>query len=303
MIATLLLWSGFFLSLRSGAHSELMIADIAMTRFVVPCLVLLPIVYKARQAISQVPKRYLLGMFIGSGLPYLFVAANGMSLAPVSDGSALIPGTLPLFVSAIAVILFKQPLSSHRVLGLVLVIVGIATFLMQSFGHFSLWKGHLLFLVGSAMWAVFTICARVSNLNPLAASGLISLISMLILTTLIFSGALESTLRQIPFEQWPWAELSGHIMLQGVGAGLIAAFTYLHAISRLGAERTAAFGAATPAIATLLAIPVFNETPSILAWLALSLICVGSLVASNILMKRDTSLEYQPPSFKAETKS
>lgn len=302
MIATLLLWSGFFLSLRSGAHSELMIADIAITRFVVPCLVLLPIVFKARQAISQVPKRYLLGMFIGSGLPYLFVAANGMNLAPVSDGSALIPGTLPLFVSAIAVILFKQPLSSHRVLGLVLVIVGIATFLMQSFGHSSLWKGHLLFLVGSAMWAVFTICARVSNLNPLAASGLISLISMLILTTLILFGALESTLRQSSFEQWPWAELSGHIMLQGVGAGLIAAFTYLHAISRLGAERTAAFGAATPAIATLLAIPVFNEAPSVLAWLALSLICVGSLVASNILMKRDTSLEYQPPSFKAETK-
>ncbi|WP_443088929.1 DMT family transporter [Vibrio sp. M260118] len=302
MIATLLLWSGFFLSLRSGAHSELMIADIAITRFVVPCLVLLPVVYQARQAISQVPKRYLVGMFIGSGLPYLFIAGSGMSLAPVSDGSALVPGTLPLFVSAIAVILFKQPLSSHRVVGLALVIIGIATFLMQSFADSSLWKGHLLFLIGSAMWAIFTICARVSNLNPLAASGLVSLMSMIVLISLIFSGVVQSSLHSSPFSEWPWTELSGHILLQGIGAGLIAAFTYLHAISTLGAERTAAFGAATPAMATVLAIPVFNETPSLFGWLALIFICFGSLIASNILMKKDASLEYQPPSFQNGTK-
>ncbi|WP_338116785.1 DMT family transporter [Vibrio tubiashii] len=304
MIATLLLWSGFFLSLRSGAHSELLTADIALTRFIIPCIVLLPLVYKAREAILAVPKRYLLGMFIGSGLPYLLVAGTGMKFAPVSDGSALIPGTLPLFVSGIAVLIFKQPLSSHRVFGLALVVGGIVTFLMQSVGnaHSDLLQGQMLFLIGSAMWAIFTICARVSNLNPLAASGLISLMSMIVLCGLIFTGVLDSYLYQHNPTEWPWRELGGHIMLQGVGAGLIAAFTYLHAISVLGAERTAAFGAATPAVATLLAIPVFNEHPSPLSWLALSLICVGSLIASNILMKKDTSLQYQPPSFKSGAK-
>lgn len=305
MIATLLLWSGFFLSLRSGAHSELLTADIALTRFLVPCLLLLPLVIKARQEILAVPKRYLIGMFIGSGLPYLLVAGTGMTYAPVSDGSALIPGTLPLFVSAIAVLLFKQPLSSHRIIGLGLVVSGIALFLSQSLGHANsnLVQGHFLFLLGSTMWAMFTICARVSNLNPLAASGLIALMSTLSLLILIASGVLDSYLYQHQASKWPWAELSGHFMLQGVGAGIIAAFTYLHAISVLGAERTAAFGAATPAVATLLAIPVFNESPSLLSWLALSLICCGSLIASNVLMKKDTSLSYQPPSFnKAESK-
>ncbi|KJY84633.1 membrane protein [Vibrio galatheae] len=304
MIATLLLWSGFFLSLRSGAHSDLMTADIAIARFLIPCLVLLPLVYKARKAILAVPKRYLLGMFLGSGLPYLFVAGSGMKLAPVSDGSALIPGTLPLFVSGIAVLLFKQPASAHRLFGLGLVVTGIGLFLTQSFSHAdaNLLQGHMLFLVGSAMWAVFTICARVSNLNPLAASGLISLMSMLALSVLIVTGNLESYLYAHGVEQWPWRELSGHLLLQGIGAGLIAAFTYLHAISVLGAERTAAFGAATPAVATLLAIPIFNEAPSLLGWAALSLICAGSLIASNIFMKKDASLQYQPPSFKTGSK-
>ena len=302
MIATLLLWSGFFLSLRSGAHSELLTADIALTRFVIPCLILLPLVYKARQQIIAVPKRYLLGMFIGSGLPYLLVAGTGMTFAPVSDGSALVPGTLPLFVSGIAVVLFKQPLSSHRIFGLILVMIGIGTFLAQSFSHADsqLLQGHLLFLIGSAMWATFTICARVSNLNPLAASGLIALMSTIALLLVIVGGGLDSYLYTHAASEWPWEQLSGHLMLQGIGAGVIAAFTYLHAISVLGAERTAAFGAATPAVATLLAIPIFAEQPTPLGWLALSLICVGSLIASNILMKKDTSLQYQPPSFKSK---
>lgn len=300
MVATLLLWSGFFLSLRSGAHSELLTGDIALTRFIVPCLVLLPIVYKARQQIWSVPKRYLVGMFIGSGLPYLLVAGTGMQSAPVSDGSALIPGTLPLFVSAIAVLLFKQPLSSHRVFGLVLVVLGITTFLSHSLvgAQDELLQGHVLFLTGSAMWAMFTICARVSNLNPLVASGLVSLLSALCLAVFTATGHIDSFLVQHPIAQWPWQELFGHVMLQGVGAGLIAAFTYLHAISILGAERTAAFGAATPAIATLLAIPVFSEYPSNTGWVALGLVCSGSLIASNIFLKRDRSLQYQPPSFK-----
>lgn len=299
MAATLLLWSGFFLSLRSGAHSELLTSDIAFTRFVIPCLVLLPIVIKSRKTIAAVPKRYLFGMFIGSGLPYLFVAGTGMSFAPVADGSALIPGTLPLFVSGIAILLFKQPLSSHRIFGLGLVIVGIGTFLSHSITNPSpqLLQGHLLFLAGSAMWAVFTICARVSDLNPLVASGLVSLMSLCSLLLLTLTGVLDSHLLTIKLSSWPLQELLGHTLLQGVGAGLIAAFTYLHAISVLGAERTAAFGAATPAIATLLAMPIFAEQPSNTVWLALTLISLGSVIASNIFMKQDRSLHYQPPSF------
>jgi len=300
MFTTLLLWSGFFLSLRSGAHSDLTTADIAITRFLIPCMILLPLVLRSSEKIIAVPKRYWLGMFIGCGLPYLLVAGTGMQYAPVSDGSALVPGTLPLFVSGIAVILFKQPLSQHRIVGLVLVVTGIVAFLYQSLTHLDshLLQGHMLFLIGSFMWATFTICARVSNLSPLVVAGFISLLSSIVLFTLITICTLPSYLASTPPSYWPWQELLGHIVLQGIGAGVIASFTYLRAISILGAERTAAFGAATPAIATLLAIPVFNEEPSLLGWIALSLVCIGSLVASNIFMKQDTSLLYQPPKFK-----
>ncbi|WP_373945201.1 DMT family transporter [Vibrio chagasii] len=294
---TLLIWASFFLSLKGGANSNLTPADIALTRFFIPVLVLLPLVWKARNIVTAVPKRYLLGMFIGSGLPYLLVAGTAMQFVPVSHGSALVPGTLPLFVTGIAVLFFKQPLSRHRVAGLAMVLLGIMLFLGSSLSSFNFeyTKGHLLFLCGSLMWAIFTISARVANLDALVSAGFISLCSTLLLLLLIVTGTLPSHLADTPIAQWPFAELVVHSAVQGVGAGLIAAFTYLYAVKTLGAERSAAFGSATPAIATLLAIPLFGEIPDTLTWLALGSICIGSLVASNIFMRNDQSMHYQPP--------
>lgn len=300
IVITLLIWASFFLSLKGGANSALTPADIALTRFLIPALVLFPLVWKARNAIYSVPKRYLAGMFAGSGLPYLLVTGTAMHFVPVSHGSALVPGTLPLFVTGIAVLFFKQPLSRHRIAGLSLVLLGILLFLGSSLSDFNFeyTKGHLLFLCASLMWATFTISARVANLNALVSAGFISLSSTLLLLFLILTGTLPSHLMVTPIAQWPIAELSIHSAVQGVGAGLIAAFTYLYAVNTLGAERSAAFGSATPAIATLLAIPLFNEIPDTVTWIALGSICIGSLVASNIFMKDDQSMQYRPPTHK-----
>ncbi|MCG9554746.1 DMT family transporter [Vibrio sp. Isolate31] len=294
---TLLIWASFFLSLKGGANSNLTPADIALTRFFIPALVLLPLVWKARNIVTTVPTKYLLGMFIGSGLPYLLVAGTAMQFVPVSHGSALVPGTLPLFVTGIAVLFFKQPLSRHRVAGLAMVLLGIMLFLGASLSSFNFGyiKGHMLFLCGSSMWAIFTISARVANLDALLSAGLISLCSTLLLLLFIVTGTLPSHLADTPITQWPLTELAVHSSVQGVGAGLIAAFTYLYSVKTLGAERSAAFGSATPAIATLLAIPMFGEIPDTLTWLALGSICIGSLVASNIFMRNDQSMQYQPP--------
>ena len=297
MIVTLLIWAGFFLSLKSGANSDLTAADIAFTRFLVPALLLFPLVWRARKSIQSIPWYYLLGMFIGCGLPYLLVAGNAMHYVPVSHGSALVPGTLPLFVSGIAVMLFKQPLSKHRVVGLLCILVGIGIFLGSSIQGFQ-WlqaKGHLMFLLASFMWAIFTICARVANLSALVSAGFISLISLISLLIMVALGLLPSELARSAYSSWPAQELSVHLLVQGVGAGVISAFTYLYAIKCLGAERSAAFGSATPVVATVLAIPIFGEVPGSTTWLALGFICTGSLVASNIFMKKDTSLDYQPP--------
>lgn len=298
IITTLFLWSGFFLSLRGGAISNLQAADIALARFLIPAIVLLPFVLKSMDNIRAVPSKYLLGIVVGSGLPYLLVAGTAMHFAPVSHGSALIPGTLPLFVSAIAVVCYQQPLSQHRIIGLSAVLLGILIFLLSNVGAEYNWlqlKGHLLFLVGSLMWAGFTISARVANLSAYVCAGLVSLISFALLIIAVGVGWLDSYLATTPVNQWPWNELFGHLMLQGIGAGLLASFTFLYAVRTIGAEASAAFGSLTPVLATLLAIPAFNEQPETLTWCALLFVTCGSIVASNVLMKQDPSQNYQPP--------
>lgn len=233
IITTLFLWSGFFLSLRGGAISNLQPADIALARFLIPAIVLLPFVLTSMDNIRAVPSKYLLGIVVGSGLPYLLVAGTAMHFAPVSHGSALIPGTLPLFVSAIAVVCYQQPLSQHRIIGLSAVLLGILIFLLSNVGAEYNWlqlKGHLLFLVGSLMWAGFTISARVANLSAYVCAGFVSLISFALLIIAVGFGWLDSYLATTPVNQWPWNELFGHLILQGIGAGLLASFTFLYAV-------------------------------------------------------------------------
>ena len=210
IITTLFLWSGFFLSLRGGAISDLQPADIALARFLIPAAVLLPFVLKSMNQIRAVPSKYLLGIIVGSGLPYLLIAGTAMHYAPVSHGSALIPGTLPLFVSAIAVLCYQQPLSQHRIIGLSAVLLGILVFLLSNLGAEYNWlqlKGHSLFLVGSLMWAIFTISARVANLNAYVCAGFVSVISFAMLVIAVGFGWLDSYLATTPIKQWPWNEL------------------------------------------------------------------------------------------------
>lgn len=223
ILVTVLLWSGFFISLKGGAISALQPADIALVRFLVPSLILLPFVMKHKAALKAVPNKYLTGIVLGSGLPYLLVAGTAMHFAPVAHGSALIPGTLPLFVSAIAVLFYQQSLSHHRIIGLSTVLLGIFVFLLSNIGEEYNWsqlQGHAMFLVGSLMWAVFTISARVANLNAYVCAGFVAIVSLLMLIIAVGFGWIDSYLAVTPISSWPWEELFSHAMLQGVGAGL-----------------------------------------------------------------------------------
>ena len=94
-LATVLLWSGFFLSLRLGAEEKLPPQALALLRFGIPALLLLPYYWRHRTRLHSVPLRWQLAMLAGAGLPFFWLGATGMQLAPVAQGSALIPGKAP----------------------------------------------------------------------------------------------------------------------------------------------------------------------------------------------------------------
>lgn len=277
---TTCIWAGWLVSVKMGAQSALTTFDLALMRYAIPALVLFPFLYRSRQMLLRVPKWTLVGIVLGAGVPFFFLSSAGMQYAPVSHAGLLIPGTFPLFVTAIAVIVFKEPLSRPRFLGLVAIMIGILALLLISMWSLDsdVWKGDLLFISASFFWAVYTICLRVAGLPPLAATGLLGSVSTCILLVLLATGVVSSGMSLVSANELAW-----QFFVQSMLVGLFTGFSYGYAINALGAERTAAMGALTPVLASLLAIPLLHESIGLAAISGLCFVCVGVVFASGVV--------------------
>lgn len=270
---TLCIWAGFFVSLRAGARAALPPAELALIRFGPAGLLFAPLLWRARHRLLALPRRLLLLIVAGAGLPYFLIAGWGMRHAPVADGATLIPGTLPLFTALLAAALHgRQALA--RWPALLCIAAGVATMLALQAGEVGRAQGYALFLLGSVMWSAYTLALRQARLTPLEAAALISSVSLLLLA---------------PWLLWQWwqaplllATLSRdqlllQLALQGLGVGLISTLSYSVAVARLGAQRSATAGALTPVLAAVLALPLFGERPDGVTLAGMLLIAAGVL--------------------------
>ena len=274
LAVTVCIWAGFFVSLRAGAQAHLPVAELALLRFGPSGLLFAPLLWQRRRRIAAVGASGLLVMLLGAGLPYFLIAGEGLRFAPVSDGSTLVPGTIPL---AVALLLHlrgqRAPLAQWRALGVISLGVVLMLALSLRHGAPGTWRGELIFLLCSLLWANYTVALRRSGLTPLEAAALLSTGSLLgLLAWWPFSGALQGlhALRALPADA-----LWMHALLQGVGVGLISTFSYGVAITRLGAQRAAVGGALTPVLASVLAWVLLGEWPQPAALAGMVLIVCG----------------------------
>lgn len=288
MGVTLLIWASFFISLRASSQSALTIGDIALLRFLPAALVFGWLAFPKAAKIKHTPKRYLFAIAFGAGLPFLLLAANGLRYAPVADGASLIPGILPLFVTSIAAICYRERISLMRKAGIMLIFLGICLFLATSLlsGSGQIATGHALLLMASFSWAWFTIAMRVSGLTPIEGGAVLSLSACICLPVLYLLDFVDFNLLNAP-----GSEIAFHFIIQGIAAGLIANFTFGYAISRLGAEMSAALGSFTPVLAALIAVPMFAESLNMNTILAMMLIVLGAISASEIITTKKVAIK------------
>lgn len=284
---TIMIWASWLISVKMGTASNLTTFDLALMRYVAPALVLLPFLYKSWGKVMAVPKRIMAGIIVGAGLPFFFLSSAGMHHAPVAHAGLLIPGTFPLFVTAIAVLVYKESLSKQRFIGLLSIGVGVFILVLLSFlnNDEGIWKGDLYFLAASLCWAIFTICLRVAGLPPLAATAALGLVSTALLLLLYALGVVESGMSLVSSET-----LVGQFIVQAVLVGLLTGFTYGFAINRIGAESTAAIGSLTPVMAILAAIPLLSESITLESVIGMILICFGVFCASGVKLPFNNKL-------------
>lgn len=275
---TVLVWAGFFLSLRAGAKAALPVGEIAVFRFLPAAICFLPVLWLRWRKILAVPWPLLLVIVCGAGMPYFLVAGTGMRFASVADGSTLVPGTLPVFVSVLAFFSLGQKFTRMRRNGLLLISGGVLLMLLFSLNHaaVTLWQGYALFLFGSLLWAGFTLALRRSGLEALEGAAVITYGSIPLLI-------LDLVLSPEPFQlhHLPFNVIATQFLLEGIGVGLVSTISYAYAVARLGADRSAIAGSLTPVVATLLAVPLLGEVPPATSMLGMALIIGGVTLANR----------------------
>ncbi len=277
---TVLIWSSYTLSLRVGALTPLTLVELTFFRYAIPGLILLPVFLKSMKNYAKVPPLYLLGIIIGSGLPFFLMSGYAMQLTQVAYGSTLIPGTTPLFVTIIAVMIFKQKLPLFRTIGLSIIFSGIVFMLVDAGSSLdeTLLLGQGLFLFCALFWAIFTISIRVSGLSPLQVAALSALPNGIFITLwIVITGP------ELGYSLMPLSELLAQILVQGIIVGIFSGLCFSAAILRIGAEKAAAIGAATPVVATSIAAFMLGEQISMSLLFGMLLVISGVLLASGVL--------------------
>lgn len=270
------IWASWLVLTSSGKTTDLAVLDLAGLRALVPTLVLAPLLWRARSEVARIGviKCLLLSLY---GLPFTLCVGYGLTVAPVAHAGALVPGMMPLFAAGLGRVFVGWKIEKRQAVGYAIILLASALVVLRSAGTTgsgNMVFGHVLFLLGAVYWACFTITMRSLNISPYLATAIV--------------GGISSAV-SIPL--WALTDLSnmhiasGHdiaiqVVFQGVFSGLVSLFAFAQAIRLLGA-RASVWSAATPGVATLLAMPILGQIPDNLELMALVIVVTGLAVGNT----------------------
>ena len=274
MALTVLIWSGFALSVRSAHGSALAFADVALIRAGVATLVFLPFLPSRIGRIRRAGVARLGLIAAGAGLPFLWLATAGGAMTSAAHVGALIAGTVPV---SVAVLGARWP--GRRKAAALAVILAGAALLVGARGGLSAGAvpGAGLLLLASLLWAGYTLALRDSGLDPISVALVVAVPTALATLAGMATGLVPSHAGQFTLQ-----DAAPFLLVQGLGVGVVSTLTYAFALSRLGAAQAATLGSLSPALTAVLAVPLLGEALTALAAVAVALVCAGVLAASVI---------------------
>jgi drug/metabolite transporter (DMT)-like permease len=273
--ATLVMWSCFSLISRLGAKSILTPYDIFALRLVTASLVLLPFARSMPRGWWRDLRLWRLAVLCS--LLYCPLAYQGFKFAPASHGAILLSGMQPFLISAVVWLIAGTRPNRIRSVGLACIGIGIVCAAMPYFTHWSADSifGDFLIFLSSVSWAFYAVLATRWGYSAWTQTRAVVFISVIVY--------LPIYLLWLPKEiaSAPLAMILIQSSFQGIIATIVAMFTYLKALSLIGAERTSSFLALVPIVVGVCAVPLLNE--ALTPWLAAGVVFVslGSYVASR----------------------
>lgn len=272
---TLVIWASFSLSIRAIGASTLTPSDVALIRFLVPALLLAPFVASRLRTLKRLPLKCWAMISLGAGLPFFLIASMGGRFTSAAHVSALIAGTTPISFALVGWLLWREPVPAARLKRLALIVAGVALMVL-GFGTQSsqVLVGMGVLLLASLLWGTYTHGLRLAGIDPLAGVMVVTYPSLLLLAGLSGAGLLESRLAAAPMR-----DILVFAAVQGIGVGVFSTLLYGLAIRMLGPQKCAMVGALAPVLATLMAVPLLGETPSLLTACGVVVVSLGVVLA------------------------
>ena len=247
------------------AVEELPVFMVAELRFGLAAVLLALWALLARRRLSPV-RRADLPLIAGLGLTgvagYNWLFLTGLTLAPASDGSILVPGTIPILTMILAVVLLGERIGRRAVVGMAVAVVGLLVVIGPGgdTGGTRL-TGDVLFLTSAGIWAMYNVLVRVAGRRFDAISATLYAMlagAMVLLPLALLSGSLVA-LQQASGRAW--ASIAYLVVL-----GSILALIFLQVgVARIGAARASAFTLLVPLFGVGLSVAFLGERPTLLA--------------------------------------
>jgi drug/metabolite transporter (DMT)-like permease len=272
-----LIWGGFpAITKLSLASNALDAWDIAALRFGVAGLLLLPLF--ARRGLADLKLLPALFLACGAGAPYVLLTAGGLAFAPAGHMGVVTPSCMLLCSTLGSYVILKDPLTRNRIVGVLAIMLGLLALGWDGLANHGelTWLGDAMFALGGAFWATYTIGLRVWRVEPLRATAVVGVLSMVL---------------YIPGYAWfagadlvaaPWREVVIQAVFQGVLSAIVALLLYTRSVAILGAARGAVFAALVPTFSLLIAIPLLHELPTHLQLAGVLLVTAGMVFALGL---------------------
>ena len=272
LLITMLIWGSFTLMSRLGAKQDLTAWDITALRFATAFVVLMPIQLWRRELKFLLDKRILWLALLG-GIGYSCAVYSGFSYAPAAHAAIWLNGFLPLATAISAWIVLKEPFGKNTWISLFFMAAGLGGMMavMQYEGQFYLSIGDAFFVLGAALWGIYTVFLKRWMLPPWQAMA-----GVAIWTAIVYLPV------YVLFLPKKLAQASPMVMLEqgvfhGVFVVIIAMLTYIGAVERLGAFKTGSLLALAPFLAALAAVPLLNEPLNLAIGVGLLGMGIGAL--------------------------
>ncbi len=284
-LAATFAWALYNVGTSLGRADGFSSADLAMLRYGVAALVLLPFLLPRLAIARAIGWRRLACLTVLIGPPFALFINTGYGIAPLAHAVVISPGVTMLVANALSIFVDGRSMPLNRRIGMALLVAGLIAIALDQpdtgrQSDLPVWVGDLCFVASGTLWGVFTWLVGRWKLPAVETTAAVS-----ILAALVFAPVYLLGFGVTPMPVASWLEQS---IYQGVLGGALAIVAYAGAVTRLGAGTAALFPALVPPSAILVGVMIAGTSPSILALVGIGLATCGLAVSLDLRRRRQS---------------